>query len=293
MSTPRDLEVCAPVKFLKSLLSVLPSRCTVWVYSRDKFAAICRGRTHLELSSSASSSIVGKLLEEISWEKARDYRAGGQGRENVLTAEVLVGLDFLPRTEFLGAVIRAAEGAEEVRNKLAAEVEDLQMDFLPGDFSLGSGGGTTKLVVQPDAIFETPGTYTLVEAKRIRYGSFQPEQLAREYVTLASKAGSAAPVLFLLGVRPPVRVKGHGQLELTEAVGKFLGPVLERVADPALPSEAELMARLPEVFCWISWPELDRCIQEAASNYAAGHPSGDASVQRIASFVRNAVAWHA
>lgn len=247
----------------------------------------------MEASSTASSSIVGKLLEEISWETARAYRSGGQGRENVLTAEVLVGLDFLPRTHFLGGVIQAAHGAEEARKRLAAEVEDLQMHFLPGDFRLGPEGRKAKLVVQPDAVFETPSTYTLVEAKRIRYGSFQPEQLAREYVMLMSKANSAAPILLLLGVTPPVRVKRNGQLEISEAVGKFLGPVLERVGDPALPSEAELMARLPEVFCWISWPELDQCVREAARNYLAGHPSGAASVQRIAAFIQNAVAWHA
>ncbi|WP_142057805.1 hypothetical protein [Pseudarthrobacter sp. B4EP4b] len=135
----------------------------------------------MNTASSASSSIVGKLLEEISWEKARDYRTGGQGRENVLTAEVLVGLDFLPRTYFLAAVIRAAHGADDARARLAAEAEQLQMNFLPGDFSFGSGAGRAALVVQPDAIFETPSTYTLVEAKRIKYGSFQPEQLAREY----------------------------------------------------------------------------------------------------------------
>ena len=247
----------------------------------------------MEISSPASSSIVGKLLEEISWEKARDYRAGGQGRENVLTAEVLVGLDFLPRTHFLGDVIRAAHGADEARNQLAAEAEELRMHFLPGDFSLGWDGRNAKLVVQPDAIFETPSTYTLVEAKRIRYGSFQPEQLAREYISLMSKAGSATPLLFLLGVTPPVRVKGHGQLEIAEAVGRFLGPVLDRVGDPTLPSASELMAHIPDVFCWISWPELDECVREAAATYLAGPPSGDASVQRIAAFIRNAVAWHA
>lgn len=244
-------------------------------------------------TASASSSIVGKLLEEISWEKARDYRAGGQGRENVLTAEVLVGLDFLPRTQFLGNVLRAAHGADNARNKLAEEAEELQMHFLPGDFTLGPDGDKARLVVQPDAIFETPSTYTLVEAKRIRYGSFQPEQLAREYVTLMSRAGSAAPALLLLGVAPPVRVKGNGQLEIAEAVSRFLRPVLERVDDPSLPPESELMERIPEVFCWISWPEVDGCVREAAATYSAGHPSGDASVQRMAAFVQNAIAWHA
>jgi len=247
----------------------------------------------LETPSTASSSIVGKLLEEISWEKAKDYRAGGQGRENVLTAEVLIGLDFLPRTEFLAAVVGAASGADAARSKLAAEVEELQMHFLPGDFSLGVNGGKPKLVVQPDVIFETPSTYTLVEAKRIRYGSFQPEQLAREYITLMSRAEGAVPLLLLLGAEPPVRVKGNGQLGIAEAVGRFLGPVLERLGDPALPSESELMERIPEVFCWISWPDLDERVRDAAAKYGVGLYSANASVQRVASFIRNAIAWHA
>lgn len=246
----------------------------------------------MEISSTAASSIVGKLLQEISWEKARDYRKGGQGRENVLTAEVLVGLDFLPRTEFLGGVLRSAHGASEARAKVAAEAEELRLHFLPGDLRLGSGNCKGQLFVQPDAVFETPSTYTLVEAKRIRSGSFQPEQLAREYVALMSNAGSARPVLLLLGVAPPVRVKGLGLLELHDAVGRFLGPVLERVGDEALPTESELLERIPEIFCWISWEELNECIAQALEQHSAQHPSSEASVRRIAAFVHNAIAWH-
>jgi hypothetical protein len=131
----------------------------------------------MDVSTTASSSIVGKLFEEISGEKARNYRAGGQGRENVLTAEVLVGLDFLPRTDFLGAVVRSAHGADDSRLALAAESEDVRMHFLPGDIRLGSAARNNQVVVQPDAIFETPNTYTLVEAKRIRYSAFSPRNL--------------------------------------------------------------------------------------------------------------------
>lgn len=38
-----------------------------------------------------NTSVLGRLLEEISWEgsRVREYRDGGRGRENVLTAEVL------------------------------------------------------------------------------------------------------------------------------------------------------------------------------------------------------------
>ena len=247
----------------------------------------------MDISTAASSSIVGKLLEEISWEKAKDYRAGGQGRENVLTAEILVGLDFLPREEFLGRILQSAHGANEARSKLAAEAEELRMHFLPGDLQLGSDNRKGQLYVQPDAVFETPSTYTLVEAKRIRNGSFQPEQLAREYVALLSNAGSAKPILLLLGVAPPVRVKGSGLLEIKEAVGKSLGQVLERTDDETLPPESELMERIPETFCWISWDELNECIASAAKQYSANHPSGEASVRRIATFVQNSIAWHA
>ena len=63
-------------------------------------------------------SMVGKLLEEVSWEHATSYRQGGRGRENVLSAEVMMALDFLPRDRFLGAAIRAAKGADHARNVL-------------------------------------------------------------------------------------------------------------------------------------------------------------------------------
>ena len=42
-----------------------------------------------------NTSIIGRLLEEISWEGKRVvhlYRGGGRGKENVLTAEVMISL---------------------------------------------------------------------------------------------------------------------------------------------------------------------------------------------------------
>jgi hypothetical protein len=60
----------------------------------------------------ANASVIGRLLEEISWEgrRVRNYRSGGRGMENVLTAEVMLGLYYLPRRPFLGEVIRSARG---------------------------------------------------------------------------------------------------------------------------------------------------------------------------------------
>ena len=47
-------------------------------------------------------SVIGRLLEEISWEGSRvkQYGEGGRGLENVLTAEVLLPLTYFPRGPF-------------------------------------------------------------------------------------------------------------------------------------------------------------------------------------------------
>lgn len=64
--------------------------------------------------SESNDSVIGRLLQEISWEGAnvKGYHRGGVGRENVLTAEVLWALDLLPRQLFLARVMKAAHGAD-------------------------------------------------------------------------------------------------------------------------------------------------------------------------------------
>jgi hypothetical protein len=76
-------------------------------------------------------SVLGRLLDEISWEgrSVRGYRGGGRGRENVLTAEVMTALDFLPRASFLGAVLDNAQGADAARAVLASEIEEAELVF--------------------------------------------------------------------------------------------------------------------------------------------------------------------
>jgi hypothetical protein len=80
-----------------------------------------------------NSSVVGRLLEELSWVGAtiRNYRNGGRGYENVLTAEALQALDFLPRGAFLGAVLDVAHGADTARAKLISEIEEAKFTLLP------------------------------------------------------------------------------------------------------------------------------------------------------------------
>ncbi len=131
-------------------------------------------------------SVLGRLLEELSWagKTIKDYRRHGRGFENVLTAEVLAALDFLPRAAFLREVLRAAYGADAARAAVAAEIEAAEVTLLPQEFVIPAHGAERSggIVVQPDGIISSDSCFTLVEAKRIRTTSFQPEQLSREYI---------------------------------------------------------------------------------------------------------------
>ncbi len=131
-------------------------------------------------------SIIGRLLEELSWTGSliTKYRGGGRGFENVLSTEVLQALDFLPRTAFLGSVA-LHDGAAASRQALRDEAEQADFLVLPGEMWL-QAEDIPKVQIQPDAIISTPHVYCLVEAKRIRSSSFQPRQLAREFVMAAA-----------------------------------------------------------------------------------------------------------
>jgi hypothetical protein len=162
-----------------------------------------------------ADSTLGRLLQELSWEgrSVRNYRDGGLGRENVLTAEVLTALDYLPRTAFLGAVLAAAHGADQARSQVMSEVEEAVITLLPDEVRLQPRNPHQQdgLVVQPDAIISSSNSYVLVEAKRLRRSSFQPEQLAREYLAVTQQANGRTPLLLLiLGAPPPVAGRASG-----------------------------------------------------------------------------------
>lgn len=154
------------------------------------------------------ASAIRRLLDEISWEgNASKYRDGGLGKENVLTAEVLQALDFLPRDAFLGQVLRNSEGATLARDHAAANAENLLFDVLPGDLELPGLG----IRAQPDALLSSEYGCVFVEAKRIRTSAFAPEQLARELLLTAHYASGRRPLLLLmLGARPLYRFEDTG-----------------------------------------------------------------------------------
>jgi hypothetical protein len=242
-----------------------------------------------------AGTILGRLLTEISWEgsPSRSYRHGGRGRENVLTAEVLTALDHLPRSRFLGAVLTAAHGDEDATTQAARDAEAFTVDFLPEVVLNPAGvGKAAQVVVQPDALLSGPGSLVLLEAKRLRASSFQPEQLAREYLTVTALADGRAPLLLLLlGTPPPIRVAGHGCLSVTDAIGLHLDAVHARL-DRHPWSLARLREQLDRSWAWTTWTQLAEVLhtQNPPGTYA--DPSVAAAVTRMVTAVEEATHWH-
>jgi hypothetical protein len=212
-----------------------------------------------------------------------------------LTAEALTALDFLPRAAFLGGVISAAVGADDARAVLASEVEEAAITLLPDDLMLGSE--TTpwgaRVVVQPDGIVMSPRCFVLLEAKRIRRSSFQPEQLAREYLAVLQHSGERSPLLLLLlGSPPPVAVQDLGSLSVTDAVDAGLPAVLSRMREDSS-SRSQLLDRLPEVVAWTTWHDLSNVLEERLAGFQSSDPSMQACVTRLVQSALSAVERHA
>lgn len=241
-------------------------------------------------------STLGRLLNEISWEgNARKYRHGGPGLENVLTAEVFQALDFLPRTEFLGRIIRSAEcGSRAALEITAQEVEDLTLNLLQGDIYLAEDppAGKGRLHLQPDGIFESSRVYCMLEAKRIKPGAFQPEQLAREFLAVMKMAKGRTGLLFLvLPEAPPIRVSRHGRLGLREAVQRWLPQVLAR-AEGEFPPFDELCLKIDPLIAFTTWRRISEEIDGALQDFSSPDPSVRASIRRLATAVLHAIRRH-
>ncbi|WP_458106737.1 hypothetical protein M1D51_12535 [Arthrobacter sp. R3-55] len=232
------------------------------------------------------------MLQEISWESASAYREGGRGRENVLSAEVLLALDYLPRTAFLGQIFRASHGADKARYTLVDHIENAEMQFLPGDLTLApNSGALNQLFVQPDAVLTTESSFVLIEAKRIRRSAFQPQQLTREYVATLAHAGERTPLILLLGAEPPLQIKGRGRRSIEDAIQFELRDVLLQSGIYECDYEL-ILGRIPDVFCWISWDEVATVVSRQAAAFASLESSVHASVQRLAGSITTALDWH-
>lgn len=246
-----------------------------------------------------NSSVIGRLLESVSWQgtAVRRMRNGGRGIEDVLTAEVFQALDLLPRAHFLAAVIESCDGdAAHARALLADEAEALRVEVFPDHFYLNPSREThqEKLAVDPDAVIEATECLCFVEAKRIKSGAtFMHEQLAREYFMLTREAGQRASCLLLvLGASPPVKVQGiSGRLHPAEAIRRTLPAVYDR-AEPHPQSLEELLEAVDDRLLWTTWSEVGEVVARTSKSITTGDKSIDASLGRLAASVSRAVAWH-
>lgn len=131
----------------------------------------------------------------------------------------------------------------------------------------------------------------LVEAKRIRHGVFQPEQLAREYLCLFRDFPRPAQLLLLiLPVPPPIPVKGMGRLPIQEAILSQL-PAVHAKAAPAPP--LDYLATAVESACaWITWGEINATVDTAGRQFSDRDASVVRAVRRGAASIQRAIAWH-
>ena len=231
-------------------------------------------------------SVIGRLLSEVSWEgrRVRIYRRGGRGLENVLTAEVMQALDFLPRKHFLGACLSALHDCPEVVSpRLVAEAEAVEFQLLPGPRHLTSVAGQ-RVEVQPDAILQSPSVHCVVEAKRIRSSSFQANQLAREYALVEQEAGAKQPLLMLLlGEPPPVLVQRRGRMEIEDAIRVGLAALIEQPEDY---DKRQLSV------AWLTWAEIGSILEGQRASFKAASRSVQGTVERIVGSAIGAIEWH-
>jgi hypothetical protein len=216
------------------------------------------------------------------------YRQGGRGIEDVLTAEVFMPLDYLPRDGFLGEVFRRGHGADGARAAVVAEIEKAELTLLPDEVLVGPNA----VKAQPDGYLESPSTLVLMEAKRIRSSSFQAKQLARELLALLQQSDGRRPLLFLvLGAPPPVRVDTLGRVEPSEAISLTIAEVIAETGMTHV-ATTELLDGVEDMLAWITWTEIRALVTDQAANFADLPHSLEGTVRRLATAVTQAVDWH-
>jgi len=243
-------------------------------------------------------SVLGRLLEEISWEgkNVKRYREGGNGYENVLTTEVFQALDFLPRLSFLGEIINGLEGSisNQLKTVFVKDIENADFTLLPGNIYLRPSEDTHAdgIGVQPDGIIESSNVYCLLEAKRIKNGQFIPHQLAREFTIVTREAIGRQPLLMLvLGEEPPIRVTGHGRMSVKESILAYLAPVLEQTENH--PYNFEQMAdMIDSSVAWITWDRINEIVKRQFDSFKSDSPSTYSCINRLVTSMTDSIERH-
>jgi len=244
----------------------------------------------------SEKSILGSLLKEISWDgvKVKQYRNGGLGLENVLSTEVLQILYFLPRQHFLGEIIQALHiDNDAIKTTLYDEIEDTQFDLFPGDHYIFDDLLMSKNInVQPDAFLSSESVHALLELKRIKRGSFQKQQLGREFYLLSKQAKSKQPLLILIiSQEPPILVSGEGRVNPTDSIKRTLTELFEHTTNHHL-SLDEVIKQVDQSVAWITWNEIEDIIKRQMINYESENISEMKSIDRLCKALLGAIERH-
>jgi 1,6-anhydro-N-acetylmuramate kinase len=242
-------------------------------------------------------SALDRPLETLSWDGAtiKKYRHGGSGHENVLTTEVLTALDFLPRS-FLSEVLRSAHGDQRTLELVASEAEQADITVLGDDVFLRPSGVShgDRMTLQPDAVIEMPGTYVLVEAKRIRSpAEFGLDQLAKSLAVAVTQAAGRRPLLLVvMGAAPPIRLRGGGgrELSIQDSIAEHL-PRIAAGSDFDLDPEL-MLASVPQTVAWITWDEKCDLARRNLRRYDGMPVEIRSSIERLVDAVVSVVDRH-
>jgi hypothetical protein len=131
----------------------------------------------------------------------------------------------------------------------------------------------------------------MIEAKRIQRSSFQPQQLAREYLAVTRPAQRRTPVLLILGTPPPVPVAGAGRLTMHDAIVDQLPIVYGLAEHHPLPLD-ELTHRITEICAWTTWHDLATTVTGQQHRLTITDPSLAASINRLTNAITRSVARH-
>lgn len=204
-------------------------------------------------------SPIAHLLSGISWEGkkvTKKYRAGGRGVDEVLTTELLLGLELLPRRPFAKFLF------DRIRSNSSSGIflpdeEIATLHFLSapvGRHALRPNAPTHQAAidVQLDAMAETDQSRIFIEAKRIGISSFQEEQLDRTFIIALRESQQRQPrMLLILGEPPPVKVKKLGRVEIADGIRMRLATVYEKSEFTEFTLE-EAEQRIPGCVGWIT-----------------------------------------
>ncbi len=150
-----------------------------------------------------------------------------------------------------------------------------------------------SFTVQPDAIITSPSVFCMAEAKRIRQGSFQQNQLARELLVTLERAAPKLPLLLLvLPQLPPVLVRKRGRLSIQGAVEDTLKEEMAAVPDYER-SSAETLAAVETTIAYTTWDAISAVVRSEAKSYATSTEPIQGTVNRLAESVFTAKQWHA